>query len=312
MAKVSVIGAGNVGATTAYFIAKQNIADVVLVDVVEGMPQSKAQDFLHAGDSIGFGHSIHGTNDYADIADSDVVVHTAGIPRKPGMDRMDLLKTNVGIAKTAAQNIRRYAPRSVIVGVANPLDVICMVLFRESGFDIRRVVGMAGVLDSTRFQYFMAEKLGGWPGDVRAMVLGGHGDSMVPVPAYTSVGGFRIDELLDDETVEALSARTKTGGGEIVSYLKSGSAYYAPAASVANMVEGIVTDRKRICAASAYLRGEYGYHDIFLGVPVMLGSNGVERVFELALTEDQKSALDHSAEHVQGGVETLESIYSVG
>ncbi|MFP4643851.1 MAG: malate dehydrogenase [Spirochaetales bacterium] len=312
MAKVSIIGAGNVGATTAYFIAKQNIADVVLVDVVEGMPQSKAQDFLHASSSIGFGNSIHGTNDYADIADSDVVIHTAGIPRKPGMDRMDLLKTNVGIAKTAAQNIRRYAPRSVIVGVANPLDVICMVLFRESGFDIRRVVGMAGVLDSTRFQYFMAEKLGGRPGDVRAMVLGGHGDSMVPVTAYTSVGGFRIDELLDAESVESLSSRTKTGGGEIVSYLKSGSAFYAPAASVATMVDGIVTDRKRICAASAYLRGEYGYHDIFLGVPVMLGKNGVERVFELPLTENQKAALDHSAEHVLGGVETLDTIYSVG
>ena len=312
MAKVSVIGAGNVGATTAYFIAKQNIADVVLVDVVEGMPQSKARDFLHAGASIGLGRSIHGTNDYADIVDSDVVIHTAGIPRKPGMDRMDLLKTNVGIAKTAARNIRHYAPRSVIVGVANPLDVICMVLFRESGFDIRRVVGMAGVLDSTRFQYFMSEKLGGWAGDVRAMVLGGHGDSMVPVPAYTSVGGFRIDELLDAESVESLSARTKTGGGEIVGYLKSGSAFYAPAASVANMVDGIVTDRKRVCPASAYLRGEYGYHDIFLGVPVMLGKNGVERVFELPLAEDQKAALDHSAEHVRGGVETLDSIYSIG
>lgn len=312
MAKVSIIGAGNVGATAAYFIARQNIADVVLVDVVEGMPQSKAHDFLHASGSIGFGHRIHGTNDYADIADSDVVVHTAGIPRKPGMDRMDLLKTNVGIAKTAAQNIRHYAPRAVVVGVANPLDVICMVLFRESGFDIRRVVGMAGVLDSTRFQYFMAEKTGGWPGDAKAMVLGGHGDSMVPVTGFTSVGGFQLDELVDDETVEALGARTKTGGGEIVSYLKKGSAYYAPAASTAKMVEGIVTDRKRICAASAYLRGEYGYHNIFLGVPVMLGKNGVEKIYELPLSSDQKSALDHSAEHVQVGVETLETIYSVG
>ncbi len=312
MAKVSIIGAGNVGATTAYFIAKQNIADVVLVDVVEGMPQSKSNDFLHASGSLGFECGIHGTNDYAEIADSDVVVHTAGIPRKPGMDRMDLLKTNVGIAKTAAQQIRRYAPRAIIVGVANPLDVICMVLYRESGFDIRRVVGMAGVLDSTRFQYFMAEKLGGWPGDAKAMVLGGHGDSMVPVSAYTSYAGFGTDELLDDATVEALANRTKTGGGEIVKHLKTGSAYYAPAASVAKMAEGMITDRKRICAASAYLRGEYGYHDVFLGVPVKLGTNGVEEIYELPLSAEQKSALDSSAEHVAEGVKTLESIYSVG
>ncbi|MFW5994896.1 MAG: malate dehydrogenase [Spirochaetia bacterium] len=312
MAKVSIIGAGNVGATAAYFIAKQNIAEVVLVDIVEGLPQSKALDFLHATGSAGFGTSIHGTNDYADIADSDVVVHTAGIPRKPGMDRMDLLKTNVGIAKTAAQNIRHYAPRAVAVGVANPLDVICMVLLRETGFDIRRVVGMAGVLDSTRFQYFMAEKLDGRPGDAKAMVLGGHGDSMVPVPGYTSYGGFQIDELLDTATVDTMTERTKKGGGEIVGYLKQGSAFYAPAASVAKMVEGLVTDRKRICAASAYLRGEYGYHDIFLGVPVMLGKNGVEKIYELPLSDEQKQALDHSAEHVQGGVETLDGIYSVG
>ncbi len=310
MAKVSIIGAGNVGATTAYFIAKQNIADVVVLDVVEGMPQGKAADFLHGSASAGFSRDTHGTNDYADIADSDVVVHTAGIPRKPGMDRMDLLKTNVNIAKNAALNIRKYAPNAVVIGVANPLDVICMALYRETGFPAERVIGMAGVLDSTRFQYFIAEHMNAWPGDAKAMVLGGHGDSMVPVPDYTSLGGFALPEVMDGETIDSLANRTKTGGGEIVKYLKTGSAYYAPAASAAKMVDAIVTGKRRICAASAYLLGQYGYRDIFLGVPVILGSSGLEKVIELPLTDDQKTALDQSAKAVQDGVETLNSLAS--
>ncbi|MFW5784043.1 MAG: malate dehydrogenase [Spirochaetota bacterium] len=308
MKKVSVIGAGNVGASAVYYIAQKNFADVVMVDVVEGLPQAKAADFLHAAPSLGFNVSITGTNDYADIADSDVVVHTAGIARKPGMDRMDLLKTNVGIAKTAARNIKRYAPNAIVIAVANPLDVIAMVMLRETGFSRERVVGMAGILDATRFRYFIAEKLGLLPSDVDAMVLGGHGDTMVPVARYTRVAGFPLSELLPADEITALSDRTRTGGGEIVNYLKTGSAYYAPAASVAKMVEAVIRDEKRVAPASAYLDGEYGHRNIFLGVPVILGAGGVEEILDLELSAEEKSALDHSAEHVEQGVRDLDSI----
>ena len=312
MSKVSVIGAGNVGATAVYYIAEKNIADIVMVDVVPGMPQGKANDFMHAAPSRDYAVTIVGSNDYAAIADSDVVVMTAGMARKPGMDRMDLLKTNVNIAKQAAQAIATYAPNALVIAVSNPLDVIAMVTLRESGFALKRVVGMAGILDSTRFRYFIAEKLGVVPQDVMAMVLGGHGDSMVPIPRYTSVAGFPLTELLDAETIEQLVDRTRKGGAEIVSYLKRGSAYYAPAASVAKMVEAMIKNEKRFVAASAYLRGEYGHRDIFLGVPVMLGRNGVEKIYELDLTGDEKNALDQSAKAVQEGVTTLESIYTPG
>jgi malate dehydrogenase len=312
MSKVAIIGAGNVGATTAYYLAERNVDEIVLVDVVEGLPQSKATDFMHASPARGFHAELVGTNDYADIAGADVVVHTAGIPRKPGMDRMDLLKTNVGIAKTAAQNIRQYAPEATIIAVANPLDVIAMVLLREGGFPMKKVVGMAGILDSTRFRYFVAERLELAPEDVMAMVLGGHGDTMVPLPSLTSVGGFPLTELLDAETIESLVSRTRTGGGEIVSYLKKGSAFYAPGASVAEMVEAVLFGETRVVAASAYLDGEYGYRDIFLGVPVVLGRNGVENILEVDLSSEEKSALDTSAEHVREGVKSLESFYSPG
>lgn len=312
MSKVSVIGAGNVGATAVYYIAEKNIADIVMVDVVEGLPQSKALDFLHGAPMRGYNVKIVGTNDYSEIRGSDVVVHTAGIARKPGMDRMDLLKTNVKIAKSAAQAIARYAPNAVVIAVANPLDVISMVMLRETGFALKKVVGMAGVLDSTRFQYFIAEKLGVWPGDVMAMVLGGHGDSMVPLPRYTTVGGFPLPELMEASEIEALVERTRKGGGEIVSYLKKGSAFYAPGASVAKMVEAVVKDEKRVIAASAYLRGEYGYKDVFLGVPVLLGRNGVEKIINLPLSENEKKALDASAKAVEKGVHELEEIYSPG
>ncbi len=312
MSKVSVIGAGNVGATAVYYIAEKNIADIVMVDVVPGMPQGKAADFMHAAPSRDYNIKIVGSNDYAEIADSDVVVMTAGMARKPGMDRMDLLKTNVNIAKQAAQAIATYAPNALVIAVSNPLDVISMVTLRESGFALKRVVGMAGILDSTRFRYFIAEKLKVLPQDVMAMVLGGHGDTMVPLPRYTSVAGFPLTELLDSETIEQLVDRTRKGGAEIVSYLKKGSAYYAPAASVAKMVEAMIKDEKRFVAASAYLRGEYGHRDIFLGVPVLLGRNGVEKIYELDLTEQEQKALDGSAEAVQEGVKTLESIYTPG
>jgi len=308
MSKVSVIGAGNVGATTVYYIAERNLADIVMIDIVEGMPQSKGLDFLHSAPLRQYNVTIFGTNSYEEIAGSDVVVFTAGVARKPGMDRMGLLKTNARIANTAAREIARYAPQAVVVVVTNPLDVISMVMLRGTGFSPNRVLGMAGVLDSTRFRYFIAEKLNVWPGDVKAMVLGGHGDSMVPLRRYTSVGGLPITELLDESSIEQLVERTRKGGAEIVGYLKTGSAYYAPAASVAKMVESIVKDEKRLIPAAAYLQGEYGYSDIFLGVPILLGKNGVEKVVELELTEQEKTALDSSAEAVKTGVKSLDSL----
>jgi malate dehydrogenase len=308
MAKVSVIGAGNVGASAVYFIAKQNIADIVMVDVVPGLPQGKGLDFQHASPMQGYGVDVVGTNNYADIEGSDVVVHTAGIARKPGMDRMDLLRTNVSIARDAAANVRKYAPDAVVIVVSNPLDVIAMMMLRETGFPHQRVVGMAGILDSTRFRYFIAEKLGVLPADVQAMVLGGHGDSMVPLPRFTTVGGFPLSELMSDEEITALSDRTRTGGGEVINYLKTGSAYYAPAASAAAMVRAVLSDHKLVAPASAYLQGEYGYEGIFLGVPVMLGSEGVEKIYELPLSDDETAALARSAEAVRMGVADLDSI----
>jgi malate dehydrogenase len=312
MKKVSIIGAGNVGATTAYYLAKGNLCEVVLVDVVPDLPQAKARDFRHAGLGEGFEVPVTGTNEYADIAGSDVVVHTAGIPRKPGMDRMDLLRTNVSIASTAARAIRTYAPDAVVIAVANPLDVISMALYRGTGFSRERVIGMAGVLDATRFRYFLAESLGVIPEDVHAMVLGGHGDSMVPLPRYSSVGGVPVTGLLDTETIQKLTDRTRTGGGEIVAYLKTGSAFYAPGASTAQMVEAVLRDRKQLVPASAYLQGEYGYTDIFLGVPVVIGASGVEKIIRLELNPDEKRALDASADAVRNGVRTLESITADG
>jgi malate dehydrogenase len=312
MKKVSVIGAGHVGATAVYYIAEKNIADIVMVDVSEGLADKKAKDFLHSATLRSYHINIKGTSDYSLIRDSDVVVVTAGVARRPGMDRMDLLKTNVSIAKGVAQMISRYCPEAVVVVVTNPLDVIAMVVLRETGFALKRVVGMAGALDSTRFRYFIADKLGVWPGDVMAMVLGGHGDEMVPLKSYTSVGGIPVTQLLDDATIEEMIQRTRTGGGEIVKYLKTGSAFYAPGASVAKMVEAIIKDEKRLLAASAFLRGEFGYHNIFLGVPVLLGKNGVEKIIEIDLTPEEKKALDASAEAVKEGVTTLESFYTPG
>ena len=283
MHKVSIIGAGNVGATAVYYIAEKNLADIVMVDVVEGLPQAKALDYLHAAPMRKYSVHISGTNDYKDIIDSDVVVITAGIPRKPGMDRMDLMKINVGIAQKASQAIARYAPNAIVIVVSNPLDIIAMVTLKESGFALKKVIGMAGILDATRFRYFIADELKIWPGDVTAMVLGGHGDSMVPLARFTRVGGIPVNELLDQQTIDRLIDRTRTGGGEIVSLLKQGSAFHAPGASVAKMVETIVKDEKRVIPVSAYLRGEYGYEDIFLGVPVMLGKNGIEKIVEIGL-----------------------------
>jgi malate dehydrogenase len=308
MNKVSVIGAGHVGATSVYYIAEKNIADVVMVDVVDGLAESKSLDFLHASPLRQYHSKITGTTEYQAIEDSDVIVFTAGVARKPGMDRMDLLKINVNIAKQASEQIAKYAPNAVVIAVTNPLDVIAYVMLKETGFALKKIIGMAGVLDSTRFRYFIAEALDVWPGDVMAMVLGGHGDQMVPLREYATVGGIPIGQLLDKETIEALIQRTRKGGGEIVSHLKTGSAFYAPGASVAKMVESVIKEEKRLVPAAAYLRGEYGYRDIFLGVPVFLGKNGVEKIVELDLTPEEQKALNVSAKGVQQGIESLELI----
>ncbi len=309
MSKVAVIGAGNVGAKAAYCLAKANVANIVLIDVIEGFPESRAMDFLQAEPLMAYSAEISGSTDYAAIEGSQVVVLTAGVARKPGMDRMDLLKINVGIAKTAARNIVRYAPDAVVIVVTNPLDVICTVVQRETGFPLQRVIGQAGVLDGARFRYFIAEALDIWPGDVMAMVLGGHGDSMVPLVRYTSVAGIPLAQLLDPAAIEALVERTRKGGGEIVGYLKTGSAYYAPGASAARMAQAVVKDNKMLVAASVCLQGEYGYRDIFLGVPVVIGVGGAERILELELSAEEKAALDKSAAAVEQGVKHLESFY---
>ena len=307
--KVSIIGAGNVGATATYYIAEKVIADLVMVDVAGGMTQAKALDFLHAGPLRGYDVSIVGTDDFARIADSNVVVITAGLPRKPGMDRMDLLKINAGIVKQAARAIVEHAPNAIVIVVSNPLDIMCHVALRSTGFDLRRVVGMAGILDSTRFRYFVAEQLGCALSSVHAMVLGGHGDEMVPLPRLTTVGGVPITELMDAATIARLVDRTRKGGAEIVALLKTGSAYYAPAASVSDMVEAVITDRKHLAPCAAYVRGEYGIDDLFIGVPVILGKNGVERIIELALTDDERKQLFASADAVRKGVEELNTFF---
>lgn len=312
MKKVSVIGAGNVGATVVYYVAEKNIADIVMVDIDAAMARNKAADFRHAASLRSYNVNITGTGDFREIRGSDVVVITAGIPRKPGMDRMDLLKTNTVIVAEVSRRIAEYCPDAVVIVVTNPLDVITTVVLRETGFAIKKVVGMAGALDSTRFGYFIAEKLKVWPGDVHAMVLGGHGDDMVPLVNYTSVGGIPLAQLIDSAVIRDMVQRTRDGGGEIVKYLGTGSAYYAPGASVTQMVDAVIKDEKRIIAASAYLRGEYGYRDLFLGVPVLLGKNGVERIIEIKLTSEEKKALDASADAVRKGIAMLDTIYSPG
>lgn len=307
--KVSIIGAGNVGATAAYYIAEKVIADIVMVDVEAGMTRAKALDFLHAGPMRGYDVPIVGTNDIAEIADSNAVVITAGIPRKPGMDRMDLLKVNADIVKQAARGIVEHAPNAVVIVVSNPLDIMCHAALRSTGFALRRVVGMAGILDSTRFRYFVAEHLGCALSSVHAMVLGGHGDQMVPMPRLTTVAGVPITELMDADTVARLVDRTRKGGAEIVALLKTGSAYYAPAASVAEMVEAVVTDRKHLAPCATFVRGEYGIDELFIGVPVVLGRNGVEKIIELELSTEERGQLLASAEAVRKGVEELNSFF---
>ncbi|MGB6032266.1 MAG: malate dehydrogenase [Bacteroidota bacterium] len=300
--KISVIGAGNVGATTALMLAQQRLGEIVLLDIVEGMPEGKALDMAEAGPVARFESRVRGTGKYEDIAGSDIVVITAGLPRKPGMTRMDLLTKNAGISATAAGEVKKRAPNAIIVVVTNPLDVMTYVAWKTSGFPKHRVFGMAGVLDSTRFRYFVADALNVSVEDTQAMVLGGHGDSMVPLPRYTTVSGIPITQMLSAETIDQLVTRTRKGGTEIVGLLKTGSAYYAPAASAAIMVESIVFDKKRLVPASAYLEGEFGQKDVFAGVPVIIGRKGIERIVEVELNDEEKAMLQKSADDVRQGM----------
>jgi malate dehydrogenase len=306
--KISVIGAGNVGATTALFLAQQRLGDIVLIDIIEGMPEGKALDMDEAGPVARFEGHIVGTNNYENLLDSDIVVMTAGLPRKPGMTRMDLLTKNAEIVTSAMLKVAELAPQSVVVMVTNPLDVMAYVAWKTTGFPKSRVVGMAGVLDSTRFRFFVATVLDVSVEDTQAMVLGGHGDSMVPLPRYTTVSGIPITQLLSTDEIARLVDRTRKGGTEIVNLLKTGSAYYAPAASAVQMVEAIVFDKKRLLPASAYLDGEYGLKGVFAGVPIILGRNGVEKIVELDLTAEEKQALLKSAAEVKEGIQDWEKI----
>jgi malate dehydrogenase len=284
-------------------MAQKELGDIVLVDVVEFVAEGKALDMAESSPLDGFDVALVGkTNDYSVIKDSDVVVITAGVPRKPGMTRMDLLMTNAGIVETISNHIRELAPNSIVIIVTNPLDVMTYVAWKVTGFPRERVMGQAGVLDSIRMRYFVAQELGVSVKDVQAMVLGSHGDQMVPLPRYTTVSGVPITELLPPETIERINDRTRKAGTEIVNLLKTGSAYYAPGAAVAEMVEAIVRDKKRLMPCSVLLKGEYGLNDVFIGVPVILGKNGVERIVELKLTEEELKALHQSAEEVRKGI----------
>ncbi|HIE09401.1 MAG TPA: malate dehydrogenase [Armatimonadetes bacterium] len=299
MAKIAVIGAGNVGATLALELAERELGEVVMVDIVEGMPQGKALDMLEASPLHGFDVKIRGTNNYSDIEGADVVVVTAGAARRPGMSREDLLETNARIVKSVCEEIRRRAPKCVLVMVTNPLDVMTHVALRVTGFEPERVVGMAGVLDSARFRFFVAEELGVSVRDVQAMVLGGHGDDMVPLPRYTTISGVPITQLLPPGRIERIVERVRQAGTEIVSLLGTGSAFYSPGASAAEMVEAIVRDRRRLLPCSAYLRGEFGLSDVYCGVPVILGAGGVREIVEVELSEAELSSLRRSAERVR-------------
>jgi malate dehydrogenase len=296
-----------VGSSAALKMAQKELGDIVLVDVVEFVAEGKALDMAESSPLDGFDVALVGkTNDYSVIKDSDVVVITAGVPRKPGMTRMDLLMTNAGIVETISNHIRELAPNSIVIVVTNPLDVMTYVAWKVTGFPRERVVGQAGVLDSIRMRYFVAQEIGVSVKDVQAMVLGSHGDQMVPLPRYTTVSGVPITELLPPETIERINDRTRKAGTEIVNLLKTGSAYYAPGAAVAEMVEAIVRDKKRLMPCSVLLKGEYGLNDVFIGVPVILGKNGVERIVELKLTEEELKALHQSAEEVRKGISDWE------
>ena len=303
--KVSIIGSGNVGATAARSIADKELADVVILDILEGVPQGKGLDMLEACPVEGSDARVLGTNDYADTAGSDVVVITAGLARKPGMSRDDLLTKNCAIISSVTEEVMKHSPDCIVMPVTNPLDAMAQVVYRRSGLPRERVIGMAGVLDSARMRAFIAQALDVSVENTHAFVLGGHGDTMVPLPRYSTVAGIPITELLDEETIDAIVRRTAQGGAEIVKLLGTGSAYYAPGSAVVEMVEAVLKDKKKILPCSVFLQGEYGIHGLFVGVPCKLGANGLERIVEIELTADEDAALKKSATAVQELVQVI-------
>ncbi len=305
--KVTVVGAGNVGANCALRVAEKELADVVLVDVVEGVPQGKGLDLLQSGPVQGYDVLITGANDYEPTANSDVVVITAGFPRKPGMSRDDLLMANYEVVKTATEQAVKYSPNCILVVVTNPLDAMCQTAYLVSKFSKNRVVGMAGVLDTARFRTFIARELNVSVENVTAVVLGGHGDTMVPLVRLSNVSGIPLTELLDKATLDALVTRTQNGGAEIVKHLKTGSAYYAPSAATIEMVESILKDKKKVLPCCAYLEGEYGIHGLFVGVPVKLGAMGIEQIYQIKLSGEEQALLQKSADAVKELVAVITS-----
>ncbi len=306
MSKISIIGAGHVGATTAFITAQKCLAEeIVLVDIVEGLPQGKGLDMFESGPVQGFSGRVRGTNDYEDIAGSSIVVMTAGIARKPGMSREDLLRTNASIVANAASHIKESCKDAIVIVVTNPLDMMTFHMWKQLGFPTERVVGQAGCLDTARYRTFIGEKLGVSSKDVSAILMGGHGDTMVPLPRYTTVAGIPLTDLMSTEDIEAIVKRARTGGGEIVSLLKTGSAYYAPAAATVEMVESIVMNQKRVLCCSCLLQGEFGWNDLYIGVPCILGKKGVEKIIELKLTPEEKALFDESAGKYKTGIEEM-------
>ncbi len=304
--KISIIGAGNVGATCAHWSAVKALGDVVLLDIIEGMPQGKALDLSQAGPIEGFDARVTGTNDYRDTAGSDVVIITSGLPRKPGMSRDDLLAANTKIVREVTEKVAAASSQAVLIVVSNPLDAMVYVAWKVSGFPPHRVVGQAGILDTGRFRAFLAEAIGCSVADIQAMLLGGHGDDMVPLPRYTTVSGVPITQLLPKDAIDAIVERTRKGGGEIVSLLKTGSAYYAPSAASVQMAEAILTDRKRVLPCAAYCSRQYNVGGYFVGVPVVLGAGGVEKIVELDLTAEERAAFNGSVQHVKELVASVE------
>ncbi|GAA5252655.1 malate dehydrogenase [Candidatus Rickettsia kedanie] len=308
--KISLIGSGNIGATLAHLISLRELGDIVLFDVAEGVPQGKALDLMQAGTIAGSDIKIKGTNDYKDIEGSDAIIITAGLPRKPGMSRDDLISINTGIMKNVAENVKKYAPDAFVIVITNPLDVMVYVMLKASGLPHNKVIGMAGVLDSSRFNLFLAEEFKVSVSNVNSTVLGGHGNAMVPLARYSTISGIPIPDLIkmglsSNENIEKIIDRTRNGGGDIVALLKTGSAYYAPAASAIEMLAAYLKDKRQILTCAAYLQGEYGVNDLYVGVPIIIGKEGVIKVVELQLTKEEKALFDKSVEGVKKLIETI-------
>ncbi len=303
--KITIVGAGNVGATAAHWTAAAELGDIVLVDIAEGLPQGKGLDLKEATPVAGTDVNVTGANAYDDTADSDVIIITAGLARKPGMSRDDLLAKNSAIVGSVVEEIAPRSPESIIIVVSNPLDIMTYVAFKKSGFPSERVLGMAGILDTARYRAFIAMELGVSVEDIQALVLGGHGDSMVPLPRLTSIGGVPLPQMMAQDKIDAIVDRTRKGGIEIVNHLKTGSAFYAPSAAAVQMAEAILKDKKRVLPCAAYLTGQYGLDDVYVGVPVILGASGVEKIIELELTDDEQAALQASANAVKGNIANL-------